>query len=290
MKEFFCKVFFSKVIENPKKHPHKFKFFRESRGSLKTMKNEERGLNGEKTPKRAVFAMKRKAHNLRAEELVETEREKKAHIFTHSQTQISRNDLSQMDAFSRHKYFVNNYLLFYGSQQKAAVKRVEMTDLDAIRSEHKFIWRPEDVAESWSQQLSKKYYDKLYKEYCICDLSKVGKRDSCLEKTPLKKARIGLRWRTQKEVVQGKGQFICGHKTCSRQEGLSSWEVNFRYRENETVENALVKIRLCAECSFLFSQTQTLVGEGENAPVGGPKKAEKEGGGESGIFFQGLFM
>ena len=61
--------------------------------------------------------------------------------------------------------------------------------------------------------------------------------------------RIAFRWRTQKEVVDGKGQFICAQKkTCTLKDGLRTWEVNFGYLEDEKKKFALVKVRLCAEC------------------------------------------
>ena len=41
---------------------------------------------------------------------------------------------------------------------------------------------------------------KLYKEYAIADLSRH------------REGKVGLRWRTQKEVVSGRGQFICAAK------------------------------------------------------------------------------
>ena len=37
---------------------------------------------------------------------------------------------------------------------------------------------------------------------------------------------MGMRWRTEREVVAGKGQFICGAKGCSERRGLASFEVN----------------------------------------------------------------
>lgn len=47
----------------------------------------------------------------------------------------------------------------------------------------------------------------------------------------------------EQEVVNGKGQFSCGNKTCPEAEGLRTWEVNFAYREQEEKKNALVKLR-----------------------------------------------
>lgn len=52
-----------------------------------------------------------------------------------------------------------------------------------------------------------------------------------------------MRWRVEKEVVTGKGQFICGDKNCQEREGLRTWEVNFAYVENNEKKNALVKLR-----------------------------------------------
>lgn len=56
---------------------------------------------------------------------------------------------------------------------------------------------------------------------------------------------MGLRWRTQAEVVSGKGQFRCGAKGCEERRGLSSFEVNLGYQEAGARKNALVKLRLC---------------------------------------------
>ena len=53
---------------------------------------------------------------------------------------------------------------------------------------------------------------------------------------------VALRWRTEKEVVIGKGQFQCGSKQCSIKEGLRSWEINFGYEEHGEKKNALVKL------------------------------------------------
>ncbi|CAG5089095.1 Similar to Fra10ac1: Protein FRA10AC1 homolog (Mus musculus) [Cotesia congregata] len=72
------------------------------------------------------------------------------------------------------------------------------------------------------------------------------KRDTSRRKTDYD---VALRWRTEQEVVVGKGQFECGSKKCKIKEGLKSWEVNFGYEEQGEKKNALVKLRLCSECS-----------------------------------------
>ncbi|EYB84145.1 hypothetical protein Y032_0322g2440 [Ancylostoma ceylanicum] len=78
-------------------------------------------------------------------------------------------------------------------------------------------------------------------KYCIIDL------------TYFKKNKIAMRWRTEGEVRSGKGQFICGAKKCSVQDDLSSWEVNFSYSEGGERKNALVKVRLCRQCSEMLN-------------------------------------
>nr|DBA15121.1 TPA: hypothetical protein GDO54_004376 [Pyxicephalus adspersus] len=141
--------------------------------------------------------------------------------------------LISMDAFSRHQKFVNDYILYYGGKLEdfKLPKGDRKTDLDIIQENHRFLWQEEDEEEmTWEKRLAKKYYDKLFKEYCIADLSRY------------KENKFGFRWRVEKEVVSGKGQFSCGNKRCDEKEGLKSWEVNFGYVEHGEKRNALVKL------------------------------------------------
>ena len=147
-----------------------------------------------------------------------------------------------LDAFSRHKKLVNDYLFYY-SGSRNLLKRDssrDKTDLDVIRENHQFLWDEdeEDETKTWEKKLAKKYYDKLFKEYCICDLSRY------------KENKVALRWRIEKEVIEGKGQFICGNKRCTENQALRTWEVNFGYIEHGEKKNALVKLRLCPDCSY----------------------------------------
>jgi protein FRA10AC1 len=73
--------------------------------------------------------------------------------------------------------------------------------------------------EEYGELIAKKYYDKLFKEFAIIDLSRY------------KTGQIGMRWRTKEEVVNGKGDTICANKACSDYKDLTSWEVNFKYQE-----------------------------------------------------------
>jgi len=111
-------------------------------------------------------------------------------------------------------------------------------DIDVIKDHHRFLWDEKDVDDSWEVQLAKRYYDKLFKEYCIIDLSRY------------KENQFGMRWRLEREVVVGKGQFVCANKKCEERNKLRTWEVNFGYIEAGTKKNALVKCRLCFECSY----------------------------------------
>ncbi|XP_059180472.1 protein FRA10AC1 [Centropristis striata] len=171
----------------------------------------------------------------------------KAHRSLHSnevdreEARNRRAHLISLNAFERHKKFVGDYILYYGGQmadfRRSSAK--DKTDSDVLRENHRFLWRDEDEEDmTWEKELAKKYYDKLFKEYCIADLSRY------------KENKFGFRWRTEDEVVSGKGQFQCGNKRCEKQEGLKSWEVNFAYVEHGEKKNALVKLRLCPECSF----------------------------------------
>ena len=53
------------------------------------------------------------------------------------------------------------------------------TDQDVIKENHQFIWEDEDECDSWDKRLAKKYYDKLYKEYCLADLSRYKENKVC---------------------------------------------------------------------------------------------------------------
>ncbi|KAG7200858.1 hypothetical protein KM043_003223 [Ampulex compressa] len=145
-----------------------------------------------------------------------------------------------LSAYDRHKKLINDYFLLKGgslSSLKRDTSR-DKTDYDVIRENHRFLWDQDtEVPDTWGEKLAKKYYDKLFKEYCLADLSYY------------KQNKIALRWRTEKEVIVGKGQFECGNKKCKEKENLRSWEVNFGYIEHGEKKNALVKLRLCPECS-----------------------------------------
>ncbi|KAI8970438.1 folate-sensitive fragile site protein Fra10Ac1-domain-containing protein [Mycotypha africana] len=151
---------------------------------------------------------------------------------------ISKN-LQTESAFSRHEFLMREYLNRRKNGPKKYVPSSYKTERDIIRENHKFVRSDsEDEDElSWEERVAKKYYDRLFKEYAICELKYY------------KEGRIALRWRIEREVVNGKGQFICASTRCDATEGLKSWEVNFGYVENGSKKNELVKVRLCPSCS-----------------------------------------
>ncbi|GMH20609.1 hypothetical protein Nepgr_022450 [Nepenthes gracilis] len=139
--------------------------------------------------------------------------------------------ISGLNAYDRHKKFLNDYVCYYGKARPSGQKFPVKTDQDTLREGYRFIRTEEDDMDtSWEQRLVKRYYDKLFKEYCIAEMSKYK------------------RWQ-EKEVVSGKGQFICGNKHCSEKKGLTSYEVNFSYIEAGESKQALVKLVTCERCA-----------------------------------------
>ncbi|KAF3338038.1 protein FRA10AC1 isoform X1 [Carex littledalei] len=143
-----------------------------------------------------------------------------------------------LNAYDRHKKFMNDYVQFYGHDKNENSTIRIKTDQDALREGYRFILsEDDDLGSAWVKRLVKRYHDKLYKEYCIADMS------------TYRSGKIGLRWRTEKEVVSGKGQFICGNKKCDERDGLGSYEVNFSYVEAGEHKQALVKLVACPRCA-----------------------------------------
>ncbi|CAJ0745900.1 4666_t:CDS:2 [Entrophospora sp. SA101] len=139
------------------------------------------------------------------------------------------NNLKGLDAYARHKKFMKDYVYFYGKVKPeptstSSSTNIFKTEFDILKENHKFIRDDEEEDEeklSWEQRIAKKYYDKLFKEYCIVELKYY------------KEGKIALRWRIEKEVISGKGQFICASTKCLDTNDLKSWEVNFAYMEDE---------------------------------------------------------
>ena len=90
--------------------------------------------------------------------------------------------------------------------------------------------------------MAAKYYKKLVKEYAVVDLSRY------------KEGKVGMRWRTEKEVISGKGQFECASLTCEHSRGLRSYEVPFVYKEQGETKKVRYDLLRLVACLLLYSQ------------------------------------
>jgi protein FRA10AC1 len=120
-----------------------------------------------------------------------------------------------------------------------------LSELRALHDSHEFIMDEKsdrrDPADK-AAEMARQYWQKLYKEYALADLSRTAE------------GRIGLRWRTESEVVAGKGQFSCASVSCTETHPLTTLELPFRYVEKGEVKSALVKTRLCGPCALLVQK------------------------------------
>ncbi|KII64642.1 Protein FRA10AC1 [Thelohanellus kitauei] len=196
----------------------------------KLIKKKKDDISFEKTLKKATEKCERLAkQSLLSDEYNKQERKADMYHFL------------SMNVYSRHKKLMDDYMMYYGGKFKKPSKIMQTfkTDRDVIRENFQFVWdEDDDEPTDWNKKLAKRYYDKLFKEYCIADL------------VQYKLNRIGLRWRTEAEVIKGKGQFMCGEKRCEIKEDLKTWEVPFDYVENSQRKSTLIKLRLCPICSL----------------------------------------
>ncbi|KAI6128931.1 folate-sensitive fragile site protein Fra10Ac1-domain-containing protein [Pisolithus croceorrhizus] len=150
------------------------------------------------------------------------------------------------------------YKLYYTSRSvEKRTQEVPVTEFDILKASHKFL--RDDVEQagsstnnasssssSWNDQLAKKYYDTLYREFALCNLKHY------------KSGNFALRWRTENEVLDGTGETTCANMRCeyhrphspsnSSPPALSTLELPFAYEERGEVKQALVKVVLCPGC------------------------------------------
>ncbi|EMD34006.1 hypothetical protein CERSUDRAFT_76167 [Gelatoporia subvermispora B] len=133
----------------------------------------------------------------------------------------------------------------HGSTSKA-VSAPPKTEFDVLKASHRFLREDEpEGGLTWEEQVAKKYYDNLYREYAVCDLKHY------------KTGNFALRWRTENEVVSGAGETTCGNTRCPLhkehgedeiQPALTTLELPFSYVETGENKFALVKVVLCEKC------------------------------------------
>lgn len=165
-------------------------------------------------------------------------------------------------------------------------KTIKKTDLDYLREYYQLIPDENEINQdneygkeldieihsnqkrenTWQMRMAKIYHDQLIKEYCLADFTRITTKTNGEEggmipipksnndnKNQNNKKEIGLRWRSEQEVISGKGQFICANLKCKEMDGLTSWELDFVYNEQERMKRALVKCRLCHSCSRIIN-------------------------------------
>jgi protein FRA10AC1 len=128
--------------------------------------------------------------------------------------------------------------------ERDAAQPATRTDVDELLQAFEFLPSSSTTSSSSSSSsashgasLAKAYWESLHKEFALADLSRYAE------------GKVGLRWRTEAEVVGGKGQFLCGALGCDRATSLHSYETPFRYVERGVTKEALVKVRLCGPCA-----------------------------------------
>jgi protein FRA10AC1 len=143
------------------------------------------------------------------------------------------------DAYERHREILSHL------QNPSA--SAENSEVSILKNYHQFIRDDENDERTFNSdyrlRIARRYYDRLYREYAIIDLSRYKER------------KLGMRWRIEAEVIQGKGQFICGARRCEEMDNLSSYEVPFQYNERDQKKIELVKVRVCQDCSIKLQQS-----------------------------------
>lgn len=143
-------------------------------------------------------------------------------------------------------------------------------DHEILAEHYEFV--PTESTRTWQERMVQNYHQHLYKEYVLADFTR--------------KPQLGLRWRTQAEVENGRGSITCGNKHCpalpgpfdprEEQQSLDmlhstnraamnksilripygflqrNFEVPFTYQERNEQKQELVKLRLCLRCSILL--------------------------------------
>eukprot|EP00980_Cylindrotheca_fusiformis_P009909 scaffold2194_cov130-Cylindrotheca_fusiformis.AAC.5 len=125
-----------------------------------------------------------------------------------------------------------------GNDWKGLKNIVSAADHALLEDKYEFI-PSEKKPNSWQDRMVERYHNGLYKEFALADLTRPGK--------------IGLRWRTKQEVIQGRGEKTCGNKKCQSKDDLITLEVPFTYMEAGISKKELVKLRLCSLCKPLVA-------------------------------------
>ena len=152
--------------------------------------------------------------------------------------------LSGLDGYTRTRLGFDHERR-YGSGPRAA-PALPAGDAALAVLHHEFIRTdgPGPRSDRDEQHAARVCWDQMHKEYALAELSR------------WREGKVGLRWRTEAEVLAGKGQFQCGSLSCDGVLALHSYELPFRYAEHGVQKEALVKVRVCGSCApKLFGRT-----------------------------------
>ncbi|KAL3832943.1 hypothetical protein ACJIZ3_007679 [Penstemon smallii] len=132
-----------------------------------------------------------------------------------SRKQQYQDHIRGLNAYDRHKKFLNDYVGFYGKQRSAHEKLPVKTDQDTLREGYRFIRTEEDdMHPSWEQRL-----DSLY---------------------------VAISIATKEMICQAMRQVSAEFISISF---VPMWEVNFSYSEAGENKQALVKLVTCERCA-----------------------------------------
>lgn len=155
----------------------------------------------------------------------------------------------------------------YTSPTVGKATQKPVTEFDILRTSHRFLRDEASAPSSWNDQVARKYYDSLYREFALCNLKHY------------KSGNFALRWRTENEVLDGTGETTCANMRCKHhritsstsQLHLTTLELPFIYEEHEERKEALVKVVLCSKCvkKLLWTRTQ-----GRRVPKDGKSKED----------------
>lgn len=132
-----------------------------------------------------------------------------------------------------------------------------------LHANHKFIWdsEPSDMPSAWEKRLAKKYYDKLFKEYCVADLSrykenKVGRPECAVIETQPWIAG-GLTMAYRKGGDRGQGPIRVRQQDVHQQRSANQLGTEFRvcrrFEEEECTRQSPPVPRLLAEVELSFT-------------------------------------
>lgn len=118
-----------------------------------------------------------------------------------------RNGGSGQSAWDRHMLYVERYIAHYDSSARSREEKIrrlraaDRNDWDVLKDTHRFLREDEEPTRAktasapYEDEVAKKYYDSLFKDYVIADLKHYKRGD------------VAMRWRSEDDVIGGIGQF-----------------------------------------------------------------------------------